>query len=191
MTTNTSNYSSTSVFLVGVAYVCMYIAQSRGAQVIELLHGRDAMVAATAAQYDDVQADTPLELLCRGYDSHHFDAHSNCSHAVGMVLVLITLFHCVYVQRRWGMLLTVPPVWYLYAWAGHFFIQKDIPAVFVYGMSLRGWLAGEYCSLCSLFAGRTVAEPWELLLTAGIVGVHMFMLFPSSASSPKQHRKVV
>ena len=98
---------------------------------------------------------------------------------------------------RWGpegvprMEHTVPPTWYLYAWAGHFFVQKDIPAVFVYGMSLRGWLAGEYCSLCSLFAGRTVAEPWELLLTAGIVGVHMFLFFPSSVSSPKQLGKEV
>lgn len=43
-----------------------------------------------------------------------------------MILVIITLLLCVCVQRRWKMLLTVPPVWYLYAWARHFFIQKDI-----------------------------------------------------------------
>ena len=96
-----------------------------------------------------------------------------------MVLVIITLLQ-VLVNRKWNslMLLTVPPVWYLYAWAGHFFIQKDIPAVFVYGMSIRGWLAGEFCSLCSLFSGRTVAKPWEVLLTASIVGIHARLLFP-------------
>ena len=109
MTTSSNEFSTAPVFLVGVAYVFMYLAQSRGADVIELLHGRDAMLAATAPQYDDVKADAPLELMCRGYDAHHYNALSNCSHAAGMVLVFITLALCVCAQRRWGMLLTVPP----------------------------------------------------------------------------------
>ena len=169
--------------------MCMYIAQSCGPQVIELLHGREAMLAATAPKYDDVKADAPLEQMCIGYDAHHFDAYSNCSHAAGMILVFITLFYMCF-RRRLSMLLTVPPIWYLYAWAGHFFIQKDIPAVFVYGMSMKGWLSGEYCSVCSLLAGRTVSEPWELMLTAGIVSVHLLLLLPSSASPLQQHKKV-
>ena len=51
----------------------------RRVEVIELLHGHTAVEAATAPLYDDVKADAPLELLCRGYDAHHFDALSNCS----------------------------------------------------------------------------------------------------------------
>ena len=33
---------------------------------------------------------------------------------------------------------------YLFAWAGHFYYQADIPAVFTYGTTLRGWSRGEY-----------------------------------------------
>jgi hypothetical protein len=164
--------------LVALSYVCMFIAQRFGAEVIEHLHGREARVKATL-HYDDVKPDAPLQALCEGYDAHHFDSLSNCVHAAGMVLVFVSLVSFVRSNfKSTQILATLPPIWYLYAWTGHFFIQQDIPAVFVYGMSLRGWLAGEYCSICSLCMGRTVSTPTELVMTAGMVAVHMALLPP-------------
>jgi hypothetical protein len=48
----------------------------------------------------------------------------------------------------------------------------------VYGMTLRGWLSGEYCSICSLLSGRTISEHWELVLTGLLVSAHVFLLSP-------------
>jgi hypothetical protein len=163
--------------LVFTSYVFMMIAQNYGPEVIELLHGKEARLKATAPQYDDVQPDTPLQQLCEGYDAHHFDNISNCIHAAGMLMALFSLF-CFFVSKQSLILLTLPPIWYLYAWVGHFLIQKDIPAVFVYGMTFRGWLSGEYCSICSLFLGRTIALPWECGLTALLVTLHLYLLPP-------------
>lgn len=163
--------------LVSCGYVLMFVAQNFGPEVIEILHGKEARERATAPKYNDVLPDTPLTQLCDGYDSHHFDQLSNCLHAAGMIVAFLTLFSFI-VTRKIRVLLTLPPVWYLYAWIGHFFIQKDIPAVFVYGMTLRGWLSGEYCSICSLLSGRTISEHWELVLTGLLVSAHVFLLSP-------------
>lgn len=171
---------STFTVVVSISYVLMVIAQSFGPEVIELLHGAEARLKATAPQYDDVKADTPLEQLCQGYDDHHFDSLSNCLHAAGMLLTLLSIFSfCL--TRQFKILWTFLPIWYLYAWTGHFFIQKDIPAVFVYGMSLRGWLSGEWCSICSLFSGRTIKEPWEIAFTSILVFLHLYLLPPIRA----------
>ena len=76
-------------------------------------------------------------------------------------------FPCWRVRRRLA-LGSVLPLYYLYAWVGHFFVQRDIPAVFTYGMTLRGWASGEFCSVKALVMGRTVRAPGELALTAAI-----------------------
>ena len=83
---------STFAVVVSISYVLMVIAQSFGPEVIELLHDAEARLKATAPQYDDVKADTPLEQLCQGYDDHHFDSLSNCLHAAGMLLTLLSIF---------------------------------------------------------------------------------------------------
>ena len=62
---------------------------------------------------------------------------------------------------------------YLPAWAGHFLYQADVPAVFTYGMTLRGWAAGELCSVRALVAGRAVGGFYELTLTAALVVVYV------------------
>jgi hypothetical protein len=160
-----------------MSYIYMFIAQRYGAEIIELLHGHESMLKATAPQYEDVRPDAPLEELCEGYDNHHFNAVSNCSHAAGMILVFITLISFLH-KPRLEFLCSLPPIWYLYAWVGHFFLQKDIPAVFVYGMTFRGWLSGEYCSILSLFGGRTISEPWEFALTLVMVIMHLYSLPP-------------
>lgn len=160
-----------------VGYAAMFVAQRFGPEVIELLHGQEARIKATSPQYDDVKADTPLQQLCEGYDAHHFDHVSNCIHAAGMIVAFISV-GCFIISKQSRILLTLPPIWYLYAWIGHFFIQKDIPAVFVYGMTLHGWLSGEFCSICSLFMGRTISQPWEYVLTAALVLLHVMLLPP-------------
>ena len=163
--------------LVVAGYGFMCVAQNFGPEVIQLLHGTEARIQATAPQYEDVQPNTPLEQLCEGYDAHHFDSISNCIHAAGMIVAFFSLF-CFIVSRQSRILITLPPIWYLYAWVGHFFIQKDIPAVFVYGMTFRGWLSGEYCSICSLLLGRTISLPWECGLTALLVALHVYLMPP-------------
>lgn len=167
-------------FLVGTAYAAMFVAQRYGPEVIEFLHGTEARIETTSQKYDDVNTDSDLEMLCQGYEAHHYNPISNCSHAAGMILSFIVLA-CAVIYRRLGVAATLPPIWYLYAWAGHFFIQKDIPAVFVYGMTFRGWLSGEYCSVCALLSGRTISRPLEFSLTTLIVLTHI-LLFPPVAS---------
>ena len=167
-------------FLLGMAYAAMFVAQRHGPEVIEFLHGTEARIEATSPKYDDVNADSDLDMLCKGYESHHYNPISNCSHAAGMILSFIVIA-CALIHRRLSVAVTLPPIWYLYAWAGHFFIQKDIPAVFVYGMTFRGWLSGEYCSLCALMAGKTISRPLELSLTTLLVLIHL-LLFPPVAS---------
>ena len=129
-------------------------------------------------------ADTlPLEALCEAYESHHFDSTSNVLHAAGMAVTLITAAYAlcapsVGVVRRM-LLLWLPPLWYLWAWAGHFFIQKDIPAVFTYGMTLHGWASGECCSLLAFFGLRTTPRSHEMLACVALT-MATFSVLPSA-----------
>ena len=72
-------------------------------------------------------------------------------------------------------MINIPPVWYLYAWAGHFLIQQDIPAVFVYGMTWKGWVSGEYCAVKALVEGRTVTDMYGVMATGLLVGSHLMV----------------
>ena len=158
------------------AYSAMVVAQTSGPQVIGLLHGEEARRAASAPPDADILPSAPLEQLCASYERHHHDPLSNCLHAAGCLLAAGALAAGVCsatarVRRRLA-LGSVLPLYYLYAWAGHFFVQRDIPAVFTYGMTLRGWASGEFCSVKALVMGRTVRAPRELLLTAAITLLH-------------------
>ena len=73
-----NNMPTSGKALVGASYLCMFLAQRCGAEIIELLHGPDARAKATAPQYEDVRADAPLHELCQGYEAHHWDSTSNC-----------------------------------------------------------------------------------------------------------------
>lgn len=144
-----------------LTYGAMIASQTSGVEIIEHLHNKTAAVAA-AAPPEDVSPDSSFDALCAGYEGHHYHSTSNCSHACGMILsfgFVAVLFRAL-LQRRFVTALRVlsvlPPTWYLYAWFGHFVYQADIPAVFTYGMTLRGWAAGELCSVLALAGGRTV-----------------------------------
>ena len=77
--------------LLAAGYVAMVVSQKFGPEIIEALHGAEARAKATAPIYDDVRPDAPLHELCQGYEDHHFNSLSNCSHAAGMILVFLTI----------------------------------------------------------------------------------------------------
>ena len=84
-------------------------------------------------------------------------------------------------------------MWYLSAWAGHFILQKDVPAVFSYGMSPRGWAVGEYCSMRALYGWGerglvTIPEPWQWAATAATMAVWFVACGISVAPKGKGHK---
>ena len=158
----------------------MSCAQCFGADIVGLLHG-DAAKAAAMVPPDDVSSDLSLAELCRGYGAHHFDAISNGFHAAGMLAAIVSLLvalNSVHITRgqRLLSLLWIPPQWYITAWVGHFWLQKDIPAVFTYGVQLRTLASGEFCSMKWVFSGEVFAEKHSRLVGGPVSFHHGFSL---------------
>ena len=172
----------------------MALVQSRGADLIGYMWGADARAAAVAQNVDDVQPDADVNILCGGYASAHFDVTSNILHAAGMVAALYLVIQSLLLGPlgvRGGksstmstlvhLFLWVWPIYYLPAWVGHLWFQKDIPAVFTYGTTVRGWAAGEYCAFVDLFSGGIVYEPMHVFPAA--VLTYLFVLSIESMST--------
>ena len=138
----------------GIAYSLMLLAQSQGEAIIRTLHNATAASAATAPDANsDVSADHTFEQICVGYEAHHYDADSNALHSAGMILSAGLLIAAL-AGKGAGLAVWIPPTWYGFAWVGHYFFQADIPAVFTYAMTLRGWASGEACAVLAMLAGR-------------------------------------
>ena len=60
-----------------------------------------------------------------------------------------------------------PPQWYLYAWVGHFGLQKDVPAVFTYGLTPTSFLSGEACSCMWVYGGKVFESKPSMLWPGG------------------------
>jgi hypothetical protein len=177
------------------SYVIMYIAQTKGGDIVGAIHGSEAAEKALSGLVADaVQPDLDLRDLCNGYAAAHFDSASNILHAAGMVATLwlfvyaTTLFFFGF--GKFQHYLYLPPLYYLPAWVGHFIFQKDIPAVFTYGTTPKGLLSGEFCAFEDLFHGGIARNPTEMMYS-GMVLVAMIGsllafggLWPES--SPKQ-----
>eukprot|EP00977_Amphora_coffeiformis_P021709 scaffold9766_cov268-Amphora_coffeaeformis.AAC.1 len=181
---------------LAISYAAMYAVQSKGPAIIGALWGPDAQAAAVAQNVDDVQPDADVSILCGGYDAAHFDVTSNILHAAGMVAAVYAVVQAVMGllgvvggERRASMTSTVQwflwvwPVYYLPAWVGHLWYQKDIPAVFTYGTTVRGWAAGEYCAFCDLLSGGIVNEPAELVPAAVMTLVFVFGMHQAMATA--------
>lgn len=177
---------------LAVAYAAMYAVQSRGADIIGALWGPEAREAAVAQNVDDVQPDADVSVLCGGYDTAHWDVTSNILHAAGMLVNLylgLSLLLGPLLSKSTSAatfvqyFLWMAPVYYLPAWVGHLWLQKDIPAVFTYGTTLRGWAVGEYCAYGDLFSGGIVNEPAELVPTAILTYIMMRGIEAMSSSS--------
>ena len=52
-------------------------------------------------------------------------------HFIGSILVLITAI-CIVVTGIWGLIWLLPVLGYGFAWAGHYFFEKNKPATFTY-----------------------------------------------------------
>lgn len=186
-----------------LAYVAMVVAQTLGGKIVETLHGSEVAERALAdlRSGGSVPADWgDLTEWCHGYATAHFNSTSNILHASSMVASLwlfvysVTLIFFGFFKPR--NFLYLPPLYYLPAWVGHFVFQKDIPAVFPYGNTPRGLVAGEFCAVQALFDGNLVRTPQELLssviLCLGWIAVLFTMGGIWPASEPvKIKRKMV
>ncbi len=72
------------------------------------------------------------------YLSEHSNRTCRRLHFVGTLLVIVTAFYSVLVGS-YLLLLLLPVIGYGFAWTGHFFFEKNVPATFTYpGYSLAG-----------------------------------------------------
>eukprot|EP01052_Picozoa_sp_SAG31_P008069 SAG31_NODE_398_length_16250_cov_8.737601_11_plen_201_part_00 len=157
---------------LSLAYGLMLLSQSQGELIIRTLHNATAATdAAAPSANSDVTADKAFHEICAGYEAHHYDPDSNALHAAGMILTF-GMFAALLVRKQAVRLAAwVPPTWYLFAWVGHYFYQADVPAVFTYGMTLRGWASGEACAVVALIAGRSIDDMRGMALTAAIMTI--------------------
>ncbi|WP_154224535.1 DUF962 domain-containing protein [Marinicella rhabdoformis] len=65
------------------------------------------------------------------YLSEHENLICRRLHVVGSTLVLFCLVYALLTQM-WMLLLLLPVLGYGFAWAGHFFFEKNRPATFTY-----------------------------------------------------------
>jgi len=72
------------------------------------------------------------------YLSEHQNVSCRRLHFIGTTLILL-LFIYVVITQNWLWLLAAPVIGYGFAWAGHFFFEKNKPATFSYPLwSLMG-----------------------------------------------------
>jgi len=150
----------------------LVLAQTKGPEIIGFLHGEAAMKASMAPP-EDVAPGTPLLELCTGYAAHHFDSIGNSLHFSGMTAGVISVLVGLFGTRlskaeRVVSFLWWAPQWYLYAWVGHFGMQKDVPAVFTYGLTPKSYLSGEFCSTLWVYTGRVFDQKGSLLASAPV-----------------------
>jgi hypothetical protein len=84
------------------------------------------------------------------YLSEHSNATCRRLHLLGSALVLATLVFAI-TTRAWWALALLPVIGYGFAWAGHFFFQKNRPATFTYPLYS---LAGDWVMLRDVLTGR-------------------------------------
>lgn len=71
------------------------------------------------------------------YLTEHADVTNRILHFAGTAALLIILIIAVVLQK-WWMLVLIPLCGYGFAWAGHFFVEKNKPATFTYPLYSLG-----------------------------------------------------
>jgi hypothetical protein len=72
------------------------------------------------------------------YLSQHLDRRCRVLHYIGTSLGIAIVVYAI-ITGRWSAALLAPVAGYAFAWAGHFFFEKNRPATFTYPlMSLQG-----------------------------------------------------
>jgi hypothetical protein len=89
------------------------------------------------------------------YLSEHQNSTSRTLHFIGTALVFIVLFYAIYTGNGW-FIIGIPIVGYGFAWAGHYFFEKNKPATFQYPL----WsLASDFKLFFELLTGKQKFKP--------------------------------
>ena len=84
------------------------------------------------------------------YLTEHSRSGTRRLHFAGTFLVLLTLVYTL-TSGRWALLWLVPLFGYGFAWAGHFFVERNRPATFQYPLYS---LAGDFRMFADMLLGR-------------------------------------
>jgi len=84
------------------------------------------------------------------YLTEHRRSGTRRLHFAGTLLVILTLASAL-ASRRWALLWLVPLFGYGFAWAGHFFVERNRPATFQYPLYS---LAGDFRMFADMLRGR-------------------------------------
>ena len=84
------------------------------------------------------------------YLAEHEDATNRGLHFIGTASLIILLIAAIALQT-WWLLALVPLVGYSFAWAGHYFIEKNKPATFTYPLYS---LAGDFVMFWHTLTGQ-------------------------------------
>ena len=84
------------------------------------------------------------------YLSQHDDLTCRRLHFVGTVGVIATFLYAL-VTGRYAVLFLLPVIGYGFAWAGHFFFEKNKPATFQYPLYS---LLGDFVMFRDILIGR-------------------------------------
>ena len=63
------------------------------------------------------------------YKKLHQNKMNIALHIIGNITTLVFIAACLYTQEFW-FLLVAPIIVYPFAWAGHYFFEKNVPAAF-------------------------------------------------------------
>lgn len=169
---------------------CMLVlSQVYGRSIIRGMYGEgrlqelDAADAASPLPFAD-GSEREFYAFCAFYESHHWDGVSNTLHTVGCAGVVLLAAVCVHsiasqkarnMRRALQALLWIPVVYYGCNWTGHFFLQRDIPAVFNWAFDPQLFAWGEACQFRQVWnreSGRLLqlAGLWPLDQAGGALG---------------------
>lgn len=84
------------------------------------------------------------------YLAEHSNRMCRRLHFVGSLLVLATIAFAI-VSQIWWALAALPVIGYGFAWAGHFFFEKNRPATFTYPFYS---LIGDWVMFKNILIGR-------------------------------------
>jgi hypothetical protein len=84
------------------------------------------------------------------YLTEHSRSGTRRLHFAGTFLVLLTLVYAP-ASGRWTLLWLVPLFGYGFAWAGHFFVERNRPATFQYPLYSLG---GDFRMFADMLRGR-------------------------------------
>ena len=84
------------------------------------------------------------------YLTEHSDRSCGRLHFIGTALVILILIVAVF-SDRYALLWLLPVLGYSFAWAGHFFFEKNRPATFRYPLYS---LIGDFVMFRDILVGR-------------------------------------